>query len=35
MTVMVTEDRSMCVQPYQAVRTAWVVSIYANLGPGC
>ena len=24
MTVMVAEDRSMCVQPYQVVRTAWV-----------
>jgi hypothetical protein len=24
MTVMVPEDRSMCVQPHQVVRTAWV-----------
>jgi hypothetical protein len=24
MTVMVSEDRSMCVQPHQVVRTAWV-----------
>jgi hypothetical protein len=24
MTVLVAEDRSMCVQPYQVVQTAWV-----------
>jgi hypothetical protein len=32
MTVMVTENRSMCVQPYQVVRTAWVDIDLCKLG---
>lgn len=32
MTVMVAEDRSMCVQPHQVVRTAWVDIDLCRLG---
>jgi hypothetical protein len=32
MTVMVAEDRSMCVQPHQVVRTAWVDIDLCKLG---
>jgi hypothetical protein len=32
MTVMVAEDRSMCVQPYQVERTAWVDIDLCKLG---
>lgn len=32
MTVMVAEDRSMCIQPYQVVRTAWVDIDLCKLG---
>ena len=32
MTVMVSEDRSMCVQPHQVVRTAWVDIDLCKLG---
>jgi len=32
MTVMVAEDRSMCVQPYRVVRTAWVDIDLGKLG---
>jgi len=32
MSVMVAEDRSMCVQPYQVVQTAWVDIDLCQLG---
>ncbi len=32
MTVRVAEDRSMCVQPYQVVQTAWVDVDLCKLG---
>jgi hypothetical protein len=32
MTVMVAEDRSMCIQPYQVVRTGWVDIDLCKLG---
>jgi hypothetical protein len=32
MTVMVAEDHSMCVQPHQVVRTAWVDTDLCKLG---
>jgi hypothetical protein len=32
MTVMVAEDRSMCIQPHQVVRTAWVDIDLCKLG---
>lgn len=32
MTVMVAEDRSMCVQPHQVVRTAWIDIDLCKLG---
>ena len=32
MSVMVAEDRSMCVQPHQVVRTAWVDIDLCKLG---
>jgi hypothetical protein len=32
MTVLVAEDRSMCVQPYQTVQTAWVDIDLCKLG---
>ena len=35
MTVMVAEDRSMCVQPDQIVRTAWIDVDLCVLVPVC
>src|ERR1700744_1104047 len=32
MTVVVAEDRSMCIQPYQVVRTGWVDIDLCKLG---
>jgi hypothetical protein len=32
MTLLVAEDRSMCVQPFQVVQTAWVDIDLCKLG---